>query len=264
MGVLVVEGAKAQMKLESWDFDVLGVYNPMRVGHLESWFRILRDEVSSVPGDVVEAGVFQGRSLLAAAYVLRETSPDKTIFGFDSFGGFPPVGLDVDQPEEFHRQFERGEISADHLDRVNRNMAHLKHRNQEEEINHLNVSSSGSFTETSAESILSKAKYLGLTNVQLVEGDFSQTMAEEATQVGKISAAIIDCDLFESYITTFEFLWPRLSVGGFVYLDEYYSLKFPGARVATQKFFQGKNVEFHHVQDSFNGFERWWVKRTGL
>ncbi len=31
----------------------------------------------------------------------------------------------------------------------------------------------------------------------------------------------MDCDLSRSYLDTFEFIWPRLSMGGMIHLDEY-------------------------------------------
>lgn len=42
-----------------------------------------------MPGDIVEAGVFQGHTLLATALLLRELGSDKKVVGFDSFTGFP-------------------------------------------------------------------------------------------------------------------------------------------------------------------------------
>ena len=54
------------------------------------------------------------------------------------------------------------------------------------------------------------------------------------------SAALIDCDLYCSYKQSLPFVWDKLSKGSYMFLDEYYSLKFPGARIATNEYFQDK------------------------
>jgi hypothetical protein len=77
-------------------------------------------------------------------------------------------------------------------------------------------------------------------------------------------AAIVDCDLYESYVIALNFLAPRLVDEGLVYLDEYYSLKFPGAKIATDNFI-GKYCEFaldFDVQEP-GDFERWYMHKRG-
>ena len=48
--------------------------------------------------------------------------------------------------------------------------------------------------------------------------------------IDKVMSAVIDCDLYESYQDSLNFIWYKLSKRGFIHLDEYYSLKYPGAR----------------------------------
>ena len=86
-------------------------------------------------------------------------------------------------------------------------------------------------------------------------------MVAEAKEPESIAAAILDCDLYGSYLVALDFIWPRLSSGGIIYLDEYYSLKFPGARLAVDEFFDNKSSHFTKVVDDFNGFERWFVRK---
>ena len=249
------------MELESWEFDVLKLYNPLRNGHLSAWIDLLENHIPSVPGNVVEAGVFQGKSLLAGAYVLARSAPDKKILGYDTFAGFPPVGVPEDHPDRFRDLRESGSISEAHLSRVNRNLEHLRFLKGVSDINHTNVSLSGSFENTSQIGIEKLAEYLGLTNVSLVEGPFEATMVDDDVVENSIAGAILDCDLYGSYLTALSYIWPRLSPGGVIYLDEYYSLKFPGARAATDEFFAQKSAQFHHITDDFNGFERWWISK---
>lgn len=249
------------VKLESWEFDVLRLYNPLRNGHLSVWMDFLRERAPYIPGDIVEAGVFQGKSLLAGAYVLQEVAPEKTIMGFDTFSGFPPVGVPEDDPARFDDLARSGLITKSHLARVERNMAHLKFLKGVERIDHTNVSLSNSFENTSQEGIERLSQYLGLTNLKLVKGPFEETMTGSPPVANSIAGAIFDCDLHGSYLTALEYVWPRLSPGGVIYLDEYYSLKFPGARIAVDSFFENIDAQFDHIVDDFNGFERWWVTK---
>lgn len=245
--------------LESWEFDVLKIYNPLRNGHLKVWFDFLANEVSGIPGDVLEAGVFQGKSFLAGAYVLSQVAPKKKIYGYDTFSGFPPIGVPEDDPQRFEDLHKAGLVSDALIRRVRRNMSHLKYLQGLEELNYETVSSSGSFTNTSQGDIENLASYLELENLRFVTGPFEETMLPGQGPDGPIAAAILDCDLHASYLTALEYIWPRLSPGGMIYLDEYYSLKFPGARIAVDSFIEGKNALLKHVTDDFNGFERWWL-----
>jgi hypothetical protein len=44
-------------------------------------------------------------------------------------------------------------------------------------------------------------------------------------------------------------------------LDEYYSLKFPGARIATNEFFQDKQHKPQKHAHIHGEFERWFLKK---
>jgi len=102
---------------------------------------------------------------------------------------------------------------------------------------------------------------MGLSNISLIAGPFEETMTDTASGPDTIAAAILDCDLYGSYLTSLAYIWPRLSPGGIIYLDEYYSLKFPGARIAVDEFFEGTTATLEGVSDEFNGFERWIVSK---
>lgn len=52
-----------------------------------------------------------------------------------------------------------------------------------------------------------------------------------------IAFAHIDVDIHQSVLDCLGFIWPRLSVGGFVVLDDYGFFTCPGARAATDEFF---------------------------
>ena len=72
----------------------------------------------------------------------------------------------------------------------------------------------------------------------------------------KIAILHIDSDLYESYLTCLNNLYENIIDGGIIIFDEYYSHKYPGARVAVNEFFEDKKGYFEKyiTQD---GFERW-------
>ena len=56
---------------------------------LRFWFDHIRNNALNDDGDIFEFGVYQGGSLISAALLLKEVGSKKTIYGFDSFTGFP-------------------------------------------------------------------------------------------------------------------------------------------------------------------------------
>jgi hypothetical protein len=77
----------------------------------------------------------------------------------------------------------------------------------------------------------------------------------------RLMAALIDCDLYMSYREALPFIWKRLAIGGYVFLDEYYSLKFPGGRIATDEFFERRRDKPQRHKVEPGDFERWYVRR---
>lgn len=247
------------MTLETWELGVLGIHDHRAHTKLSAWFGFLRDH-DAVAGDVAEVGVYRGSSLLASALVLREIGSRKRVVGFDSFSGFPTLHAN-DDLDRFETMFEAGAITAEHHAKVRRNREHLAavDRAATPEA----ASSSGDFAMTSRDLIERKAVHLWLTNIELVEGPYSETMAPGHLPDLRLSAALLDCDLYESHRDALPFVWKRLAPGGFVYLDEYFSLKFPGARIAVDEFFADRDDKPEQVDDLGDGFERWGVYKRG-
>ena len=79
----------------------------------------------------------------------------------------------------------------------------------------------------------------------------------------KVFAANIDCDLYKSYKIVLENLCSRLSGGGYVHLDEYYSIKFPGGYIATNDFIKN-NINFKIIKNKTYKWEfnRYYLTRV--
>ena len=77
-----------------------------------------------------------------------------------------------------------------------------------------------------------------------------------------ILGGIIDCDLYESYKIALNFIWPKLAKTNLLFLDEYYSLKFPGAKVAVDEFIKNKSALLIKNHENKEDFERWYLKKA--
>ena len=187
---------------------------------------------------------------------LKEIGSDKKVFGFDSFSGFPPIYNSKDDISEYERMANEGIIDENHINDVRKNMRWKQELSSDLLVK--NISSSGAFSDTSLELVNRKIKQNGLDNIILVDGAFSETMNDDVG-IDKIMAVIIDCDLYQSYIETLEFIWPLLEEGGFIHLDEYYSLKFPGARIATDEFLKDKKASLKVSERNKREIERWYA-----
>jgi O-methyltransferase len=95
----------------------------------------------------------------------------------------------------------------------------------------------GDFSDTSAEAM---AQYLGHPLCVIRKGFIPDTFA--GLESSRIALAHIDVDIHRSVQDSLEFIWPRLSPGGFVVCDDYGFPSCPGARSAVDKFFAGKTA----------------------
>ena len=241
--------------MEHWEFGVLGVIDYRRESTLCAYFDMLATLRGRTQGAVCEVGVFSGMSLAAAGLFLREHDDVRDLIGFDSFSGFPTTGPE-DDPAMFEDLLKRGEISADHWERVLRNRDLLRVVGRSPSA--ATVSTSGSFDRTSEELVRDKLRFLDL-DATLIIGPIEQTMKPDLMPDLRVAAALLDCDLYAPHAAALPWLWARLEEGGFVYLDDYYSLKFPGARLAVHRFLEGRRDAQLIQVGADEGFERWAI-----
>ncbi len=200
-----------------------------------------------VDGSFVECGVFEGNTLITTAIYMKNSGINKEVFGIDTFEGFVPSQSvhPNDAPEMFEKLHESGKITSDHLKRAKERISKNKLKNS-----HL----SSEYFSLSRKSVFKDAKSLG---VKLIKGKFSNVLP---TFSNKISVLHIDCDLYEPYLECLNFLYEKVSTGGIIVFDEYFSLKYPGARIAVDEFLLGKtNYELKMFKTG--DFERWFLKK---
>ncbi len=157
---------------------------------------VLRDEI---PGDFIETGVWRGGACIVMRGVLKVFEDTaRKVYVADSFQGLP-------EPNAEQYPADAGQT------------AHT--------FDYLSVS---------RDTVARNFESYGLLDDQVVfvEGWFKDTLpALKATEFALIR---LDGDLYESTILALEFLYPKLSVGGFVVVDDYGS--WPSCRQAVHDY----------------------------
>jgi len=248
--------------LDEFQINLLNIedYSENSKSRLRFWFKHIKDNALNDDGDIFEFGVFKGSSLIAAAMILKEMGSKKKIFGFDSFEGFPGFS-EKDELENFYKY--KGKFFDEKFIKKFEKFKEIKKMiTGLNNFDKISISSSGNFSETSYDEIQKKIEYLKLDNIKIIKGPFSETVKKffEKNEY-KISSANLDCDLYDGYKICLPIIYNNLSKYGFIHLDEYYSFKYPGAKIACDEFFKEKNIKPLKNKTRKNEFERWYITK---
>jgi hypothetical protein len=242
------DGSRA---VPSWLWTALALHDPTRDLRLRPFYDFLRHEAVSVPGDIAEFGVFRADATITIALQLIRMGIDRRVYGFDSFTGFPEYAPQ-DDPSVFDYLRAEGRITQEHFEWVKllRSAENLRLYRQHR------------FTDTNLQLVRQRIASYRLDNVVLHPGQFADTIAALPPTV-RFCAVLMDCDLYESYRLALPACWERLSPGGFVYLDEYFSLKYPGPRIAVDDFCARYDITPQRVlgYSADDQFERWFIRK---
>ena len=166
---------------------------------------------SRIEGDFVECGVWQGGSSMMMAGTLRQMQERRKLWLYDTFSG-------MTEPTEQDRDFGgteamgkwRGKRTADGSDwcragpdRVQANMARTGYSQDD---------------------------------IRYVVGPVEQTLLDALPD--KVAILRLDTDWYDSTRIEMETLYPRLSVGGILIVDDYGHWQ--GARQAADEYFQAR------------------------
>tara|TARA_R110002167_G_scaffold45006_3_gene135239 strand:- start:286 stop:1044 length:759 start_codon:yes stop_codon:yes gene_type:complete len=199
-------------------------------------------------GNYVECGTFKGSTLLSVAQFCKQNDINTKLVGVDTFGGFPNKNSHnpLDLPEYFKTLFKNQKITESHFNKAKlrtNNFTNISHLESEYFLNIEEV-----FTNCS--------KY---KNIELIKGTFEDVTP---TYSEPISILHLDGDLYSGYLTCLNNLYDNVIPGGCIIFDEYYSHKYPGARVAVDEFFLGKESEGHFEKYiTPEGHERWCFEK---
>ena len=162
---------------------------------------VLLAELSSVlknevVGDIVELGCYEGGSAVAIQQMLTDLGSDKTLWLYDSFEGLPEKT--TEDNSESGELFVGGALKASKA-RLERNF-HKANLHLPE---------------------IKKAWFFELDPENLPD---------------KICFAFLDGDFYESIIDSFKLVFPKMSGGGVIIVDDYENAKLPGVKKAVDEF----------------------------
>ncbi|HEY1581007.1 MAG TPA: TylF/MycF/NovP-related O-methyltransferase [Terracidiphilus sp.] len=171
---------------------------------------ILRDRV---PGDLIEAGVWRGGASIFMRAVLKAHGvTDRLVWAADSFEGLPEPDPDLFPLEAKAHSgpvIQRGyQNFAASLQEVKRNFA---------------------------------AYELLDDQVKFLKGWFKDTLP--TAPIGALSLIRLDGDFYESTRDGLNFLYDRLSIGGYVIIDDYGEDSWTYCRKAVDEFRSERNIE---------------------
>ena len=80
---------------------------------------------------------------------------------------------------------------------------------------------------------------------KLIQGDIIESLDKKENIPEKISFLRMDTDLYSTTKKQLEILYPRLSIGGVLHIDDYGIA--PGVQKAVDDYFESQNVWLHRV-----------------
>lgn len=159
---------------------------------------VLRD---GVPGDLIETGVWRGGTTILMRAVLETyADAERCVWVADSFQGLPEpnAALYPADAADTHHAWSQLAVS---VDAVKANFARYE---------------------------------LLDDRVRFLPGWFKDSLPD--APIERLAVLRIDGDMYESTIDPLRYLYPRLSPGGFVIVDDYANPKLPGCKQAVDDY----------------------------
>ena len=242
--------------MDNWEFNKLGIENfnnPQT--RMFKYFEFIKNNCNKLSGDILEFGVYKGKSLFSTALLLKKLNSDKKIYAFDSYCGLKSFVDPKDDISNFYTMHKNGLISNSHFLNIKKLEKFNSFLNKGNDT--LNISKSNDFSATSLDYLKKKAEFLNLDNIVFVKGPFDETINKYKNI--SIFCCNIDCDLYKSYKCCLPFVYSSLVDGGFIHLDEYYSLKFPGAKLFCDEYVEKNNIKLLKHVNNIDKWERWYI-----
>jgi O-methyltransferase len=176
-------------------FAAVRPYTMTSIERIESLLNAVRYIVEhDIPGDIVECGVWRGGSMMAVAHMLRSLNAKRAIRLFDTFEGMPPPSpLDCD----------------------------LHGRQASDLLAHADKRTSDVWAYSSLEEVQANLCTTGYdpAHLEFLVGRVEDTIPAHAPD--RIALLRLDTDWYESTLHELQHLYPRLSSGGVLIIDDY-------------------------------------------
>jgi hypothetical protein len=179
-----------------------------RIGKFLAHYELFKMS-AKIPGSIIECGVFKGNSLIRfASFRELGISKSKKIIGFDMFGKFPEANFQKDKKirKEFIKYSGSEGITKQQLIKV------LKQKKIDQKI-------------------------------ELIKGNIIQTIPNYVKKYPKLKISFLnlDSDTYEAAKIILEYLYPKITKGGILLLDDYGV--WPGETKAVDEYFKNKKVK---------------------
>jgi O-methyltransferase len=165
---------------------------------------VLKSE--GVAGVIGELGVFRGGGTLLIAEMLKALSSQRVIFGIDSFEGLPEeTEYDVMHTGSVH--YQKGMFKSE---------------------------SNYQYT-ADVMALFQVSEY-----VRLVKGYFEDVLPAFVSTGGKYSLIIVDPDQYKGTLDALDAFYDRVTPGGYILFDDYYSAAAIGVAKAAEEYLAEK------------------------
>jgi O-methyltransferase len=166
---------------------------------------ILREicRVNTIPGDIVEMGCYVGTTSLFISEYLKNTYSNKAFHVYDSFEGLPPKRIQDESPAG--TQFTTGELAV-------------------------------------SKSQLIKNYRIGRLPLPVIHKGWFEVLSP-IDMPESISFAFLDGDYYSSIMACLKLVWPILSKGAVVVVDDYLSDALPGANKAVTEWLRSHRAK---------------------
>jgi O-methyltransferase len=199
---------KIQMEKINTKFVFSYVTWEARIIALENVSKIIFD--NKIGGEVAELGVFQGDF----AQHINKLFPDKKLYLFDTFEGFPTIDVKKDM--------EMGNLENIMTERYN-------------------------FSITSENLVLDRMIYP--KNCIVKKGYFPETTDEVEEKYAFVS---LDADLYQPMFEGLKYFYPRLEKGGYIFLHDFYHSDFPGVKKAVVEYNEIEEIKYVPLGDGIS------------
>jgi hypothetical protein len=207
-----------------WMFFKASPYTMASIERLVNAYDLcVRAQNENVPGALVECGVWRGGCSGAMAYAGRKSN--RLVHLFDSFEGLPePVSaLDGALSVEYSANHASGELKP-----IGQCVAPME----------------------DVRTLLSILR-IDFSKVVFHKGWFQDTLPADAPSIGSIAVLRLDGDWYESTKICLNYLYDKVSPGGYVIIDDYGHWE--GCKRAIDEFFQVKRISPELIYVDYTG-----------
>ena len=178
---------------------------------------------NNIPGDFMETGVWRGGACIFMNAILKAYDiKDRKVWVCDSFEGLPPPDAKY-QADSGDIHYQLHDFLAVSLEKVQENFRRYDLLNE---------------------------------NAIFVKGFFRDTMPLIDDKVQKISLLRMDGDMYESTIDVLNYMYPKLSVGGYAIIDDW---QLQNCKQAVLDYFKLYDINVNIIR--IDGSSVYWMKK---